>query len=182
MKPILERRLTPDGEDNPNHGAFPTFSERDQRKFLAGGPSFRVLCGRMGDDKAGSETESSRVHGMNLPVGSDVAHTPALCKKRKGRGTPRLLSDRFVKGGPPTATPKSLSTSHRFEVDNLCRVGVKTQTYGLVQVAISEIEGEIFAVHACRNGKEQIVPGNHSDNLVPPSGIGLSREGVARCP
>jgi hypothetical protein len=27
MKPILEGRLTPDGEDNPNHRALPTFLE-----------------------------------------------------------------------------------------------------------------------------------------------------------
>ena len=64
-KPILERRPTPDGEDNPNHGAFPTFSAGGQRKFLGGcvradeagveavfrgrlGAAARPLCGARG--------------------------------------------------------------------------------------------------------------------------------------
>src|SRR6266446_8625825 len=47
MKPILERRLTPDGEDNPNHGALPTFFGRDERKFVE-------RCGWR--DQAGLET------------------------------------------------------------------------------------------------------------------------------
>ncbi len=32
-KPILERRLTPDGEDNPNHRALPTFFSGDEESF-----------------------------------------------------------------------------------------------------------------------------------------------------
>jgi hypothetical protein len=34
QKPILERRPTPDGEDNPNHRALPTFFGGDEGKFL----------------------------------------------------------------------------------------------------------------------------------------------------
>jgi len=34
QKPFLERRPTPNGEDNPDHGAFPTFSGGDEREFL----------------------------------------------------------------------------------------------------------------------------------------------------
>src|ERR1700674_69027 len=61
-------------------------------------------------------------------------------------------------------------------------MGIKTHMFGLVLVAISEIEGEICVILAWRNGKQQVVPRNRSYDLVPPSGIGFSRERVARYP
>ena len=46
-----ERRLTPDGESNPDHGAVSTFCERGEGEFL-GGP--------IGEDEAGLEAVFGR--------------------------------------------------------------------------------------------------------------------------
>ncbi len=49
QKPILERRPTPDGEDNPNHRAFPTLQWKDltptnlNGEAAALGPEFNVI-------------------------------------------------------------------------------------------------------------------------------------------
>src|SRR5580658_9946075 len=80
------------------------------------------------------------------------------------------------------ATLESLSTRCRVQVNDLGRMGRNAHVFRLVRIAIGKVEGEIFVILAAGDGKQQVVTGYGSGDLVTPGGTGSSGDRVARYP